>query len=103
MQKNFIYHDAIISYRVEGKGDPVVLIHGFGEDSHIWDQQVSFLKEHCLLIIPDLPGSGKSSILSLGFGVWSLGFNVKQIILFSLLLTSNSRLLTPNLVPTFAL
>ena len=63
MQKNFIYHDAIISYRVEGKGQPVVLVHGFAEDSHIWDQQVLFLKEHCLLIMPDLPGSGKSSIL----------------------------------------
>ena len=81
MQKNFIYHDAIISYRVEGKGDPVVLIHGFGEDSHIWDQQVSFLKEHCLLIIPDLPGSGKSSILSLEFGV-----------------ERNSKLQTPNYI-----
>ncbi len=65
MQKSFIYQASIISYRVEGKGVPVILLHGFGEDSHIWDQQISLLKEHCLLIIPDLPGSGKSSILSL--------------------------------------
>ncbi len=64
MQKNFIYHTSVISYRIEGKGEPVVLLHGFGEDGHIWDQQILFLKEHCLLIIPDLPGSGKSSILS---------------------------------------
>ena len=65
MQKAFTWHSATIAYRVEGKGKPVVLIHGFGEDSNIWNQQVSFLKEHCLLIIPDLPGSGKSSLLIL--------------------------------------
>jgi pimeloyl-ACP methyl ester carboxylesterase len=46
-----------------------VLLHGFGEDSTVWKEQVSFLREHCLLIIPDLPGSGKSSLLSLESGV----------------------------------
>ena len=74
MQKSFIYQTSIISYRVEGKGEPVVLIHGFGEDSHIWDEQILFLKEHCLLIIPDLPGTGKSSLLNLRSEVSSLGF-----------------------------
>ena len=79
MQKSFIYGTSVISYRIEGKGEPVVLIHGFGEDSHIWDQQILFLKEHCLLIIPDLPGSGKSSILSQKPGVNSLEFTGENI------------------------
>ncbi len=48
---------------MEGSGTPVVLVHGFGEDSTIWDKQVKFLKDHCLVITPDIPGSGKSSIL----------------------------------------
>ena len=74
MQKNLICRNSIISYRIEGKGDPLILIHGFGEDSQIWDEQVLFLKEHCLLIIPDLPGSGKSSLLSLGLGVMSRNY-----------------------------
>ncbi len=65
MQKSFSYQNAIISYTIEGRGKPVVLLHGFGEDSNVWKYQVAFLKEHCLLIIPDLPGSGKSSLLSL--------------------------------------
>jgi pimeloyl-ACP methyl ester carboxylesterase len=64
MQKSFQYHSAAISYSRYGKGKPVVLLHGFGEDSSIWNEQVNFLKEHCLLIVPDLPGSGKSSLLS---------------------------------------
>jgi len=64
MQKSFSYQNATISYTIEGKGKPVVLLHGFGEDSTVWKYQVAFLKEHCLLIIPDLPGSGKSSLLT---------------------------------------
>ena len=76
MKKSFPYQNANITYRVEGKGKPIVLLHGFGEDSHIWDKQVSFLKEHCLLIIPDLPGSGESSLLSLESKV--LSFELKQ-------------------------
>lgn len=63
MEKHIIYRTSHISYRVEGKGRPVVLLHGFGEDSHIWDAQVSFLEDHCLLIVPDIPGSGKSEML----------------------------------------
>jgi pimeloyl-ACP methyl ester carboxylesterase len=66
MQKKIRYGSANIVYRVEGKGVPVVLLHGFGEDSHIWDEQISFLKEHCLLIVPDIPGSGESSLLHPG-------------------------------------
>lgn len=73
MEKSFSYQNAVISYRTEGKGKPVLLLHGFGEDSHIWDEQVSCLKEYCLLIVPDLPGTGKSSLLSLEYVVYSLG------------------------------
>ena len=63
MQKSFQYFQKKISYRVVGKGEPVVLIHGFGEESHIWDRQIAFLQNHCLLIVPDLPGSGLSEII----------------------------------------
>ncbi|GAC1439300.1 MAG: alpha/beta hydrolase [Sediminibacterium sp.] len=63
MTHSFQYQTTTITYRTTGSGQPVVLLHGFGEDSHIWDLQVTFLQEHCLLIVPDLPGSGRSSIL----------------------------------------
>jgi pimeloyl-ACP methyl ester carboxylesterase len=49
-----------VFYRVVGLGKPVMLVHGFGEDGTIWDYQVDFLKPDYQLIIPDLPGSGKS-------------------------------------------
>ena len=56
--------NCLLSYQLIGKGKPVVLLHGFGEDSQIWNQQIDFLQQHCLLIVPDLPGSGKSEPLN---------------------------------------
>lgn len=49
-----------MNYRQTGNGAPVLLIHGFGEDSRIWEQQETFLSGFCRLIIPDLPGTGQS-------------------------------------------
>ncbi len=63
MLKNFQYFNTTISYRIEGSGEPIVLLHGFGEDSNIWDDQVNQLKEKYLVIIPDIPGSGRSTML----------------------------------------
>lgn len=61
MKKKVIYAGKQISYTIEGNGYPVILLHGFGEDSTIFQQQINFLKEHCLLLVPDLPGSGYSA------------------------------------------
>jgi pimeloyl-ACP methyl ester carboxylesterase len=63
MEKHFNYYGTNIFYDVYGSGTPVVLLHGFAEDSTIWSEQVSFLKQHCLLIVPDIPGSGRSQLL----------------------------------------
>lgn len=60
MEKKFLYQSFNIRFRDIGTGTPVLLLHGFGEDSQIWDEQVNFLKNHCRLLVPDLPGSGDS-------------------------------------------
>lgn len=62
--KTITYNSSSIFYRVIGKGKPIVLLHGFGEDGEIWNNQVEYLKDHFLLIVPDLPGSGKSELYS---------------------------------------
>jgi pimeloyl-ACP methyl ester carboxylesterase len=46
-----------------GSGHRVVLIHGFGEESNVWDHQIEFLKDRFQLIIPDLPGGGRSGMI----------------------------------------
>jgi pimeloyl-ACP methyl ester carboxylesterase len=52
-----------IHYSVIGNGKTVMLVHGFGEKADVWDHQVEHLKNKYKLIIPDLPGSGKSDII----------------------------------------
>lgn len=60
MEKIVQFKSSSIFYRVEGEGYPVVLIHGFAEDGRIWQHQIQYLSENFTVIIPDLPGSGKS-------------------------------------------
>lgn len=49
-------------YRSIGRGQIVVLLHGFGEDGTIWNNQFKTLPG-CHLLIPDLPGSGQSEMI----------------------------------------
>lgn len=63
MKKEILYQHNKIVYRLFGKGNPVVLLHGFGEDGTIWNDQIDFLKNNFQLIVPDLPGSGQSEII----------------------------------------
>ncbi|MBK6634030.1 MAG: alpha/beta hydrolase [Chitinophagaceae bacterium] len=62
--QSITYQSTQIFFRTAGKGKPIVLIHGFAEDGDIWKNQIEFLKDHFYLIIPDLPGSGRSSVIS---------------------------------------
>ncbi len=40
----------------------VVLLHGFAFDGNIWKEQVDVLQKYFTLLIPDLPGSGRSTV-----------------------------------------
>lgn len=45
----------------EGKGIPLVLVHGFLGSSRMWEPQIDFFKDYFRVITPDLPGYGKSN------------------------------------------
>ena len=45
----------------EGKGFPLVLVHGFLGSSKMWKLQIDFFKYHFRVITPDLPGFGRSN------------------------------------------
>jgi len=45
----------------EGKGFPLVLVHGFLGSSKMWEPQIDFFKDYYRVITPDLPGYGKSN------------------------------------------
>ena len=61
-QKEIKYQGKRLSYRSRGEGLPVVLVHGFGEDSRVWDAQLDALKDYHL-IVPDLPGTNRSEMI----------------------------------------
>lgn len=60
--KQLIYKGAQISYSVQGKGEPLVLLHGFLESKEMWNDYIYHLKENHLVIAIDLPGFGESQL-----------------------------------------
>ena len=44
-----------------GKGTPLVLVHGFLGSSEMWGPQIKFFKDNFRVIVPALPGFGKSN------------------------------------------
>jgi pimeloyl-ACP methyl ester carboxylesterase len=61
-EKETILNGNRLFYRTVGEGPAIVLLHGFGEDSTIWKAQFDALPGF-KLIIPDLPGSGRSETI----------------------------------------
>jgi 3-oxoadipate enol-lactonase len=47
-----------ISYRINGKGDNFVLIHGAGDNLNMWDHQISVFSESYRVITYDVRGHG---------------------------------------------
>jgi pimeloyl-ACP methyl ester carboxylesterase len=61
--KSFSFANTQISYTLRGEGEPVLLLHGFAEDSRIWDGLATSLSKEFRVITPDIPGSGQSGLL----------------------------------------
>lgn len=55
--------DHRVVYSEGGKGEPVVLVHGFGASSDTWNRFAARLTKRCRVIAPDLPGWGESTRL----------------------------------------
>jgi len=52
---------ALVHYRDEGKGEPLVLLHGAFSSLHTYNDWTAILKNHYRIIRPDLPGFGISN------------------------------------------
>lgn len=63
--KTISFRNAQVAYQVEGKGFPVVLVHGFCEDNRIWeDFKHDLLEENYKVVTIDLPGFGESEVVN---------------------------------------
>jgi pimeloyl-ACP methyl ester carboxylesterase len=61
-QKEITIKGKKLFYRCQGEGAVVVLLHGFGEDGTVWQNQYKAFPD-LKLIIPDLPGNGRSDMI----------------------------------------
>jgi len=58
-----------INFYMQGKGQPLVLIHPLGLDHRLWDYCVSDLAEHRTLVTFDLPGHGQSPVPDVNYTI----------------------------------
>src|SRR5882762_1616418 len=65
-----------IFYRQLGKGQPLILIHGFCETHEIWNGVAEKLSEKFEVFTIDLPGFGNSPSLKTPFSLDTIGTKV---------------------------
>src|ERR1700683_359148 len=61
------FNGAQLYFEVHGTGEPLLLLHGFSGSSQDWTAVVAEWRTQLQLIVPDLPGHGRSSVLSKPF------------------------------------
>ena len=70
----------MIFYRKAGNGYPVVLLHGFPNDGTAWDTIQAALAHKYLLLIPDLPGAGKSPLPATALTLGLMAGAIKEML-----------------------
>ena len=60
-------NDIELAYTRRGKGTPLLLLHGYPLDHHLWDDVAPLLEDTFELILPDLRGFGESTIVDSPF------------------------------------
>ena len=81
MGKNIItVNGKTVSYYEEGKGNPIVLLHGFCGSMKYWDKVITELSEHYRVIALDLPGHGESSNLEGSTTIEDMAVHIKGLL-----------------------
>lgn len=71
----------MLHYEISEKGKkPLVLLHGFMENTTIWDEMEAHLSKDFILIKIDLPGHGKSKVYQKIHTVELMAEKVKEVI-----------------------
>lgn len=63
-ERELEWHGARLHYAVGGAGSPLVLVHGLGGVIENWSALAPALAERHRVLVPDLPGHGRSALLS---------------------------------------
>ncbi len=68
-----------LHYLAAGAGDPVVLLHGYAQNSHMWRPLMAELAKTHLVIAPDLRGFGESAKPDSGYDKKSMAQDVHAL------------------------
>ena len=61
MNKEINIQGLKINYKQKGKGEAIVILHGWGGSSKSWEKVIEFLSNNNYMVVcPDLPGFGES-------------------------------------------
>jgi pimeloyl-ACP methyl ester carboxylesterase len=68
-----------LHYLVVGQGDPVLLLHGFAQSSHMWRPLMRELAKNHTVIAADLRGAGQSDVPDEGYTKSSMARDVHAL------------------------
>src|SRR3978361_171401 len=69
-----------LHYLVAGKGDPVLLLHGYAQTSHMWLPLIAKLADKHTVIAPDLRGFGQSAAPADGYTKAAMARDVHALV-----------------------
>ncbi|WP_442583433.1 alpha/beta fold hydrolase [Mesorhizobium sp. ASY16-5R] len=69
-----------LHYLTAGKGDPVVLLHGYAQNSHMWRPLIAELAKTNLVIAPDLRGFGQSARPESGYDKKTMAADIHALV-----------------------
>src|SRR5205809_3941221 len=70
-----------IHYSIGGKGNPVVLLHGYAQTSHMWNPIMPLLAKDHTVIVPDLRGAGGSSKPESGYDKKNMAVDIHDLVM----------------------
>jgi len=81
---NFKHHYALVNgvklhYVMGGKGEPLLLIHGFGQNWYMWNRLLPELSKHFTVIAPDMRGIGESGKPATGYDKKNMAVDMHEL------------------------
>lgn len=69
-----------IHYVIGGEGEPLVLVHGFGQNWYMWNRILPELSKHFTVIAPDLRGVGESEKTAGGYDKKTMATDIHELV-----------------------
>ncbi len=69
-----------LHYLVAGSGEPVILLHGYAQNSHMWRPLIPELAKTHTVVAPDLRGFGQSSKPANGYDKKTMAQDIHALV-----------------------